>query len=55
MTATIGAAGGPVLEVTDLVKNFGVKSLEGVRAIKSTVQAVSSVSFTVVKKRAAAS
>jgi peptide/nickel transport system ATP-binding protein len=45
--ATIGAAGGPVLEVTDLVKNFGVKSLEGVRAVKSTVQAVSSVSFSV--------
>ena len=47
MTATIGAAGGPVLEVTDLVKNFGVKSLEGVRAVKSTVQAVSGVSFAV--------
>ena len=45
--ATIGAAGGPVLEVTDLVKNFGVKSLEGVRAVKSTVQAVSGVSFSV--------
>jgi peptide/nickel transport system ATP-binding protein len=38
---------GPVLEVTDLVKNFTVKSLEGVRAIRSTVQAVSSVSFVV--------
>jgi peptide/nickel transport system ATP-binding protein/oligopeptide transport system ATP-binding protein len=37
----------PVLEVTDLVKNFTVKSLEGVRQIKSTVQAVSGVSFTV--------
>ena len=35
VTATIGAAGGPVLEVTDLVKNFTVKSLEGVRAVKS--------------------
>ncbi len=47
MTATIGAAGGPVLEVTDLVKSFTVKSLEGVRAVKSTVQAVSGVSFSV--------
>ena len=42
----VGAASGPVLEVTDLVKNFNVKSLEGVRAVKSTVQAVSNVSFT---------
>ena len=47
MTATVGAAGGPVLEVTDLVKNFTVKSLEGVRAVKSNVQAVSGVSFAV--------
>jgi peptide/nickel transport system ATP-binding protein len=47
VTATVGAAGGPVLEVTDLVKNFTVKSLEGVRAIKSNVQAVSGVSFSV--------
>jgi oligopeptide/dipeptide ABC transporter ATP-binding protein len=47
VTATIGAAGGPVLEVTDLVKSFTVKSLEGVRAVKSTVQAVSGVSFSV--------
>jgi oligopeptide/dipeptide ABC transporter ATP-binding protein len=47
VTATVGAAGGPVLEVADLVKNFGVKSLEGVRAVKSTVQAVSGVSFSV--------
>src|SRR5262249_38922492 len=37
----------PVLEASDLVKNFTVKSLEGVRQIKSTVQAVSGVSFTV--------
>jgi len=44
---TIGAAGGPVLEVTDLVKNFTVKSLSGVRATKSSVQAVSGVSFAV--------
>ena len=45
MTATIGAAGGPVLEVTDLVKNFNVKSLQGVRTVKSQVQAVSGVSL----------
>jgi peptide/nickel transport system ATP-binding protein/oligopeptide transport system ATP-binding protein len=44
---TIGAAGGPVLEVTDLVKNFNVKSLQGVRTVKSQVQAVSGVSFSV--------
>jgi peptide/nickel transport system ATP-binding protein/oligopeptide transport system ATP-binding protein len=43
----MGAASGPVLEVTDLVKNFTVKSLEGVRAVKSSVQAVSGVSFSV--------
>ena len=47
MTAVMGAASGPVLEVTDLVKNFSVKSLEGVRAVRSTVQAVSGVSFSV--------
>ena len=46
-STTVGAAGGPVMEVTDLVKNFAVKSLEGVKAIKSTVQAVSGVSFSV--------
>ena len=40
-------AGGPVSRSTDLVKNFSVKSLEGVRAVKSTVQAVSGVSFSV--------
>ena len=47
MTAVMGAASGPVLEVTDLVKNFSVKSLEGVKAVRSTVQAVSGVSFSV--------
>jgi peptide/nickel transport system ATP-binding protein/oligopeptide transport system ATP-binding protein len=47
VTAVMGAASGPVLEVTDLVKNFTVKSLEGVRAVKSSVQAVSGVSFSV--------
>jgi peptide/nickel transport system ATP-binding protein/oligopeptide transport system ATP-binding protein len=43
----VATIGGPVLEVTDLVKNFTVKSLEGVRAVRSTVQAVSGVSFEV--------
>ncbi len=47
MTAVMGAASGPVLEVTDLVKNFSVKSLEGVKAVRSNVQAVSGVSFSV--------
>ena len=47
MTAVVGAASGPMLEVTDLVKNFSVKSLEGVKAVRSTVQAVSGVSFSV--------
>jgi oligopeptide/dipeptide ABC transporter ATP-binding protein len=47
VSTTVGAASGPVLEVTDLVKNFQVKSLEGVRSIKSMVQAVSGVSFSV--------
>ncbi len=46
-TATVGAAEEPVLEVTDLVKNFTVKSLQGIRAVKSTVQAVSGVSFSI--------
>ena len=36
-----------MLEVTDLVKNFSVKSLEGVKAVRTTVQAVSGVSFSV--------
>jgi oligopeptide/dipeptide ABC transporter ATP-binding protein len=35
----------PVLEVTDLVKNFEVKALQGIRVVKSVVQAVSGVSF----------
>ena len=43
----MGAASGPVLEVSDLVKNFTVKSLEGVKSVKSLVQAVSGVSFSV--------
>ncbi len=47
MTAVMGAASGPVLEVSDLVKNFTVKSLEGVKSVKSLVQAVSGVSFSV--------
>ena len=34
-----------VLEVKDLVKHFTVKSSKGFRSIRSTVQAVSNVSF----------
>ena len=37
----------PILEVTDLVKHFTVKAVQGIRSTKLTVQAVSSVSFTV--------
>jgi peptide/nickel transport system ATP-binding protein/oligopeptide transport system ATP-binding protein len=37
----------PVLQVTDLVKHFAVKSSKGFRSIKRTVHAVSGVSFTV--------
>jgi peptide/nickel transport system ATP-binding protein/oligopeptide transport system ATP-binding protein len=36
-----------VLEVTDLVKNFTVKALQGIRAVTHTVQAVSGVSFAI--------
>ena len=35
----------PILEVTDLVKEFTVKSSKGIRSIKRTVHAVSGVSF----------
>jgi peptide/nickel transport system ATP-binding protein/oligopeptide transport system ATP-binding protein len=37
----------PVLEVTNLVKHFTVKSSKGLRSIKRTVHAVSDVSFSV--------
>ncbi len=37
----------PVLEVSDLVKNFTVTSAKGFRSVKRHVQAVSGVSFTV--------
>jgi oligopeptide/dipeptide ABC transporter ATP-binding protein len=37
----------PVLQVTDLVKHFAVKTSKGFRTIKRTVHAVSGVSFTV--------
>ncbi|MGZ4792790.1 MAG: ATP-binding cassette domain-containing protein, partial [Ilumatobacteraceae bacterium] len=37
----------PVLEVTDLVKVFPIKQLQGIRVIRSLVQAVSSVSFSI--------
>jgi len=36
-----------VLEVTDLVKNFSIRSSKGLRSIRRTVQAVAGVSFTV--------
>jgi peptide/nickel transport system ATP-binding protein/oligopeptide transport system ATP-binding protein len=37
----------PTLKVEDLVKHFNVRQLQGVRVIKSAVQAVSGVSFSV--------
>ena len=37
----------PILEVNDLVKNFIVKSVQGIRTLKETVQAVAGVSFAV--------
>jgi peptide/nickel transport system ATP-binding protein/oligopeptide transport system ATP-binding protein len=37
----------PALEVTDLVKVFPIKQLQGIRVIRSLVQAVSNVSFTI--------
>jgi peptide/nickel transport system ATP-binding protein/oligopeptide transport system ATP-binding protein len=37
----------PVLEVTDLVKEFYVRSSKGLRSIRSTVHAVSGVSFSI--------
>ena len=40
-------ATGPMLQVTDLVKHFTVKSNQGIRSVKRTVQAVSGVSFSV--------
>jgi oligopeptide/dipeptide ABC transporter ATP-binding protein len=36
-----------ILEVSDLVKNFQVRHMQGLRSIHETVQAVSGVSFTV--------
>lgn len=40
-------ADAPVLQVTDLVKEFAVRSSKGMRSIKRTVHAVSGVSFNV--------
>jgi oligopeptide/dipeptide ABC transporter ATP-binding protein len=37
----------PALEVTDLVKVFPIKQLQGIRVIRSLVQAVSNVSFSI--------
>ena len=38
---------GPVLEVTDLVKEFPIRQLQGIRVVKGIVQAVSKVSFSI--------
>jgi peptide/nickel transport system ATP-binding protein len=38
---------GPVLEVTDLVKVFPIRQLQGIRVIRGLVQAVSKVSFSI--------
>ena len=37
----------PVLQVTDLVKNFNVRSVSGMRSTKHVVQAVSNISFSI--------
>jgi peptide/nickel transport system ATP-binding protein/oligopeptide transport system ATP-binding protein len=42
-----GSVGAPIIEVTDLVKNFPVKELTGVKVVHHQVQAVSGVSFSV--------
>jgi len=47
MTSPVTPTDAPVLQVTDLVKHFAVKSSKGLRSIKRTVQAVSGVSFDV--------
>ena len=41
----VGGVGVNVLEVTDLVKHFTVRTVSGIRSTKHTVQAVSDVSF----------
>ena len=46
-TATEGAAHAPVLSVEHLVKDFNVRSTQGARTVKRTVQAVSDVSFSI--------
>jgi peptide/nickel transport system ATP-binding protein/oligopeptide transport system ATP-binding protein len=40
-------ASGPILEVNDLVKNFQIRTSQGVRTVREVVQAVSGVSFQV--------
>jgi len=42
-----GAARDPVLQVTDLVKHFNVRSISGMRSTKHVVQAVSDISFSI--------
>jgi peptide/nickel transport system ATP-binding protein/oligopeptide transport system ATP-binding protein len=37
----------PVIEVDDLVKQFGVRASRGLRSIRKTVQAVAGISFTI--------
>ena len=37
----------PVLEATDLVKEFTVKALDGLRVVHNKVQAVSGVNFSI--------
>ena len=46
-TPAEGAAATPVLVVEHLVKNFTVRTTQGVRTVKGTVQAVSDVSFSI--------
>ncbi len=43
----VASAPEQILEVTDLVKNFQVRHLQGVRSVRELVQAVSGVSFAV--------
>ena len=37
----------PVLQVSSLVKVFPIRQLQGIRVVRSTVQAVSDVSFSI--------
>ena len=46
-TVTEGAPHAPVLSVEHLVKDFDVRTTQGMRTVKGTVQAVSDVSFSI--------